>query len=89
MSITRRHFLGTGALGAGALAVGCATPTPPDTAPPAFLRGPLAPGMCFSDEPTVAIYGEFGIRLEDCLYMTDNGPRFFTKQSVAIDQPFG
>jgi Xaa-Pro dipeptidase len=45
--------------------------------------------MCFSDEPTIAIYGEFGIRLEDCLYMTDNGPKFFTKQSVAIDQPFG
>jgi Xaa-Pro dipeptidase len=52
-------------------------------------KTPLAPGMCFSDEPTVAIYGEFGIRLEDCLYMTDSGPKFFTKQSVAIDQPFG
>jgi Xaa-Pro dipeptidase len=57
-----------------------------------FVRGnttPLAPGMCFSDEPMIAIYGEFGIRLEDCLYMTDSGPTFFTKQSVAIDQPFG
>ena len=56
------------------------------------MRGnttPLAPGMCFSDEPMIAIYGEFGIRLEDCLYMTENGPMFFTKQSVAIDQPFG
>jgi Xaa-Pro dipeptidase len=52
-------------------------------------KTPLAPGMCFSDEPTVAIYGEFGIRLEDCLYMTENGPKFFSKQSVAIDQPFG
>jgi hypothetical protein len=31
---------------------------------------------------------EFGIRLEDCLYITENGPKFFTKQSVAIDQPF-
>ena len=57
-----------------------------------FVRGnktPLAPGMCFSDEPMIAIYGEFGIRLEDCLYMTENGPRFFSKQSLAIDQPFG
>jgi Xaa-Pro dipeptidase len=45
--------------------------------------------MCFSDEPMVAIYGEFGIRLEDCLYMTESGPQFFTAQSVAIDQPFG
>ena len=29
--------------------------------------------MCFSDEPTIAIYGEFGIRLEDCLYITESG----------------
>lgn len=57
-----------------------------------FVKGnttPLAPGMCFSDEPMIAIPGEFGIRLEDCLYMTEDGPKFFTKQSVAIDQPFG
>jgi Xaa-Pro dipeptidase len=57
-----------------------------------FVRGnktPLAPGMCFSDEPMIAIYGEFGIRLEDCLYITDDGPRFFSAQSVAVDQPFG
>ena len=57
-----------------------------------FVRGnktPLAPGMCFSDEPMIAIYGEFGIRLEDCLYITEAGPKFFTPQSVAIDQPFG
>jgi len=56
-----------------------------------FVKGnttPLAPGMCFSDEPMIAIPGEFGIRLEDCLYMTEDGPRFFTKQSVAITQPF-
>jgi Xaa-Pro dipeptidase len=49
----------------------------------------LQPGMCFSDEPTIAIYGEFGVRLEDCMYITENGPRMFTKQSPAIDQPFG
>jgi Xaa-Pro dipeptidase len=57
-----------------------------------LVRGnktPLAPGMCFSDEPMIAIYGEFGIRLEDCFYMTENGPRTFSKQSPAIDQPFG
>ena len=57
-----------------------------------FVRGnttALAPGMCFSDEPMIAIYGEFGIRLEDCLYITEAGPKFFTPQSVAIDQPFG
>ncbi len=57
-----------------------------------FVRGnrtPLAPGMCFSDEPMIAIPGEFGIRLEDCLYITESGPRFFSRQSAAIDQPFG
>ncbi|HEV8134473.1 MAG TPA: Xaa-Pro peptidase family protein [Pyrinomonadaceae bacterium] len=56
-----------------------------------FVKGnkrPIQPGMCFSDEPTIVIYGEFGIRLEDCLYITENGPRFFTKQSVSIDEPF-
>jgi Xaa-Pro dipeptidase len=57
-----------------------------------FVKGnttKLAPGMCFSDEPMIAIYGEFGIRLEDCLYITENGPKFFTRQSVSIEQPFG
>ena len=57
-----------------------------------FVRGnktPIQPGMCFSDEPTIVIYGEFGIRLEDCLYITDKGPKFFTSQSPSIDKPFG
>jgi Xaa-Pro dipeptidase len=56
-----------------------------------FVRGnktKLAPGMCFSDEPMIAIYGEFGIRLEDCLYITENGAKLFTPQSPAIDRPF-
>lgn len=48
----------------------------------------LAPGMCFSDEPMIAIYGEFGIRLEDCMYITDSGAKFFSEQSPAIDKPF-
>jgi len=56
-----------------------------------FVRGnktAIQPGMCFSDEPTVVIYGEFGIRLEDCLYITPDGPKFFTRQSASIDEPF-
>jgi Xaa-Pro aminopeptidase len=56
-----------------------------------FVRGNttrLAPGMCFSAEPTIAIYGEFGIRLEDCLYTTENGPVLFTQQSPSLEQPF-
>jgi len=57
-----------------------------------FTKGnttPLAPGMCFSDEPMIAIPGEFGIRLEDCVYFAEDGPHFFTKQSISIEQPFG
>ncbi|HEY2431660.1 MAG TPA: Xaa-Pro peptidase family protein [Vicinamibacterales bacterium] len=56
-----------------------------------FVKGNttrLEPGMCFSDEPMIAIYGEFGIRLEDCLHITADGPRWFTQPSPAIDQPF-
>ena len=56
-----------------------------------FVKGNttiLRPGMCFSDEPMIAIYGEFGIRLEDCLHITEDGPRFFSPQSPAIDRPF-
>jgi Xaa-Pro dipeptidase len=57
-----------------------------------FVKGnktPIQVGMCFSNEPTISIPGEFGIRLEDCLYVAEDGPHFFTKQSTAIDQPFG
>jgi Xaa-Pro dipeptidase len=51
-------------------------------------RTRLEPGMCFSDEPTISIEGEFGVRLEDCFWMTESGPRLFTPQSPAIDRPF-
>jgi Xaa-Pro dipeptidase len=57
-----------------------------------FVKGnttPIQVGMCFSDEPTIAIPGEFGIRLEDCLYIGDDGPHFFSKPSKSIDEPFG
>jgi Xaa-Pro dipeptidase len=36
----------------------------------------------------IAIYGEFGLRLEDCLHITENGAAFFTPPSPAIDKPF-
>ena len=57
-----------------------------------FVRGeetPLAPGMCFSNEPGIYIFGEFGVRLEDCLYITEDGPRLFSALSPSIDAPFG
>ena len=50
---------------------------------------PIQVGMCFSVEPTIAIPGEFGIRLEDCAHITPEGPKWFSKQSLSIDQPFG
>jgi Xaa-Pro dipeptidase len=50
---------------------------------------PLAPGMCFSDEPGLYIPGQFGVRLEDCWYMTEAGPKFFTRPPPSIDRPFG
>jgi Xaa-Pro dipeptidase len=52
-------------------------------------KTPLAVGMCFSNEPTISIPGEFGIRLEDCLYIAEDGPHYFSKQSISIEQPFG
>lgn len=47
----------------------------------------LAPGMCFSDEPGLYIPGEFGIRLEDCFHMTEQGPVWFSTPSASIDAP--
>lgn len=49
---------------------------------------PLAPGMCFSNEPMICIYGEFGVRLEDHFYMTEDGPRWFTQPCRSVDDPF-
>jgi Xaa-Pro dipeptidase len=49
---------------------------------------PLQAGMCFSIEPTISIYGEFGVRLEDCAYMTEEGPKWFSQPSPSIDEPF-
>jgi len=58
--------------------------------PPYLVHGdmtPLAAGMCFSDEPGIYIPGEFGIRLEDCWYMTAAGPKTFTPLARSIDDP--
>ena len=50
---------------------------------------PLAPGMCFSDEPGLYLPGKFGVRLEDCFHMTEAGPKWFSQPPPSIDQPFG
>lgn len=49
----------------------------------------LQQGMCFSNEPGIYIYGEFGVRLEDCIYMTKDGPKWFTEPPASLDDPIG
>jgi Xaa-Pro dipeptidase len=59
---------------------------------PYLVRGntlPMAPNMCFSDEPGIYIRGEFGVRLEDDMHITENGAELFTPQSESLEQPFG
>lgn len=46
------------------------------------------PGMVFSDEPGIYIRGEFGVRLEDDMYVTGDGARLFTQPSPSLEQPF-
>jgi len=58
--------------------------------PPYLMRADttsLEAGMCFSNEPGIYIPGEFGIRLEDCWYMTEAGPRLFTPLARSIEEP--
>lgn len=58
---------------------------------PYLVRGnktPLAPGMTFSDEPGIYIRGEFGVRLEDDMYITEDGAKLFTPQSESLEKPF-
>jgi Xaa-Pro dipeptidase len=49
----------------------------------------LKPNMCFSNEPGIYIPGKFGVRLEDCLYMTEKGPQWFTMPPSSLDDPIG
>jgi Xaa-Pro dipeptidase len=59
---------------------------------PYLVRGdtlPLAPNMTFSDEPGIYLTGEFGIRLEDDMHITENGAELFTPQSPSLEHTFG
>jgi Xaa-Pro dipeptidase len=59
---------------------------------PYLVRGnttPMAANMTFSDEPGIYIRGEFGIRLEDDMHITENGAELFTPQSPSPEDPFG
>ena len=58
---------------------------------PYLVRGNqtlLQPGMTFSDEPGIYLRGEFGIRLEDDMYITADGAKLFTPQSPSLETPF-
>lgn len=58
---------------------------------PYLVRGnttPLAANMTFSDEPGVYIHGEFGVRLEDDMHITETGAELFTPQSPSLEKAF-
>ena len=49
----------------------------------------LKTGMTFSDEPGVYIKGEFGVRIEDEIVITESGAELLTPQSPSLEDPFG
>jgi len=59
---------------------------------PYLVRGnttPMVTNMTFSDEPGIYIRGEFGVRLEDDMHITEKGAELFTPQSPSLEDPFG
>ncbi|MGZ4825873.1 MAG: M24 family metallopeptidase, partial [Terriglobales bacterium] len=59
---------------------------------PYLARGnalPMVVGMAFSDEPGIYIRGEFGVRLEDDMHITENGAELSSTPSPSIEHPFG
>ncbi|MGV2124847.1 M24 family metallopeptidase [Agrobacterium vitis] len=58
---------------------------------PYIVRGNtvrLDAGMCFSCEPMIVLPGQFGLRLEDIIYMTSDGPNWFTQPAKGPTEPF-
>lgn len=59
---------------------------------PYLVRGnpkKLEANITTSNEPGIYIRGEFGIRLEDDMHVTENGAELFTPQSPSLEDPFG
>jgi Xaa-Pro dipeptidase len=59
---------------------------------PYLVRGnptKLRANMTTSNEPGIYIRGEFGIRLEDDMHVTEDGAELFTPQSPSLEDPFG
>jgi len=51
-------------------------------------RARLQANITTSNEPGIYIRGEFGVRLEDDMHITENGAELFTPQSPSIEEPF-
>jgi Xaa-Pro dipeptidase len=59
---------------------------------PYLVRGnpeKLQANITTSNEPGIYIRGEFGVRLEDDMHITENGAQLFTPQSPSLEDPFG
>jgi Xaa-Pro dipeptidase len=60
---------------------------------PYLVRGntlKLEPGMTFSNEPGIYLYGEFGVRVEDCMVVTETGARHLGGlEAESIERPIG
>ena len=48
----------------------------------------LAPGMCFSNEPMIVVPNQYGVRLEDHFYITEDGAAWFTEPQHSLYKPF-
>jgi Xaa-Pro dipeptidase len=59
---------------------------------PYLVRGnttKLQASMTTSNEPGIYIRGEFGVRIEDDMHITENGAELFTPQTLSLEDPFG
>jgi Xaa-Pro dipeptidase len=59
---------------------------------PYLVRGnstKLQANMTTSNEPGIYIRGEFGVRIEDDMHITESGAELFTPQPLSLEEPFG
>ena len=59
---------------------------------PYLVRGnhtKLLANVTTSNEPGIYIRGEFGVRIEDDMHITENGAELFTPQPRSLEDPFG
>lgn len=49
----------------------------------------IQPGLTFSVEPMIVVPEQFGIRLEDHIWISAEGPKWFTQLAHSIENPFG